>query len=53
MVSNLVGGQHGYLALNMTAREYMEQTDYAFVPPHNPGNHPPKMGTSQEQFLGI
>ena len=24
---------------------------YAFVPPHNPGNYPPKMGTAREQAL--
>ena len=36
--SNLVGGQHGHLALTMTAEDYMEQTLFAFVPPHNPGD---------------
>ena len=25
---------------------------YVSVPPHNPGNYPPKMGASQEQALG-
>ena len=30
----------------------MEQTDYAFVPPQNPGYYPPTMGTAQEQALG-
>ena len=51
MVSNLVGGHHRHLALTMTAEEYMEQTGYTFVPPHNPGNYPPMMGTAQEQVL--
>ena len=40
MVSNLGGGQHGHLALTMTAEEYMEQTGFMFVPPNNPGNYP-------------
>ena len=38
VASNLRGGRHGHLALTMTAKEYMEQTGFAFLPPHNPGN---------------
>ena len=49
MVSNLGGGQHGHLALTMTAEKYMEQTGFAFVPPHNPVNYPQSMGSAQEQ----
>ena len=30
----------------------MEQTGFAFVTPHKPGNHPQSMGSSQEQALG-
>ena len=36
VVSNLRGVQYGHLALTMTAEKYMEQTPFAFVPPHNP-----------------
>ena len=51
VASNLVGGRHGNLALTMTKEEYLSQTGYAFVPPHNPVNYPPTMGTAQEQAL--
>ena len=30
----------------------MEQTGFAFVLPHNPGEYPQIMGSSQEQALG-
>ena len=36
----------------MTSEEYMEQTGFAFVPPHNPGDYPQIMGSAQEQALG-
>ena len=36
----------------MTAEEYTEQTGFAFLPPHNPGNYPKSMGSAQEQALG-
>ena len=49
---NLTGVWHIHLTLTITAEEYMAHTGYAFVPPHNPGNYPPTMGTSQEQALG-
>ena len=49
---NFGGGRHGHLALMMTAEEYMEQTGFIFVPPHNPGDYPQSMGSSQEQTLG-
>ena len=52
VVSNLRGAQHGHLALIMTVKEYMEQTGFAFVTPHNPGNCSQRMGSSQEQALG-
>ena len=29
----------------------MEQTGFAFLPPHTPGNYPQSMGRSQEQTL--
>ena len=29
----------------------MAHTGYKFVPPNNPGDYPPKMGTAQEQPL--
>ena len=38
VVSNLEGGRHGYLTQTITAKEYMSQTGYAFVPLHNPGD---------------
>ena len=38
MVSNLRGGGHRHLALTMTTDDYIEQTGFTFVPPHNPGN---------------
>ena len=48
LASNIGRGQNGHLTLTMTLGDYMEQTGYAFVPPQNLGNYPPKMGTSQE-----
>ena len=30
----------------------MEQTGFAFVPPHNPGNYAQSMGRAQEQAIG-
>ena len=51
VASNLGGGQHGHLGLTMIAQAYTEHTGYKFVPPHNPLNYPPMMGTSQEQEL--
>ena len=50
--SNLGRGQHGHFALTMSAEKYMEHTGYVFVPPHNPVDYPPNMGTAQEQALG-
>ena len=38
VASNLRGGRHGHLALTITAEDYMEQTGFAFVPPHNSGD---------------
>ena len=49
---NLRGGRHGHLILTMAAEDYMEQTGYAFVPPQNPGNYLPTMGTAQDQAFG-
>ena len=49
--SNLRGGWHRHLILTMSSEEYMEQTGYAFVLPHNPGDYPPTMGTAQNQAL--
>ena len=36
----------------ITAEEYMEQTGFAFVLPHNPGDYPQSMGSAQYQALG-
>ena len=36
----------------MTGEEYTEQTGYAFVPPKNLDNYPPRTGTTEEQALG-
>ena len=52
MALNLRGGLNGHLTLTMTAEDYMAQRVHAFVPPHNPGNYPPTMGTAQDQVLG-
>ena len=41
VASNLGGGRHGYLALTMASEEYLDQTGYEFVSPHNPANYPP------------
>ena len=40
VASNYGGGQHGHLALTMSAADYRAQTGFAFVPPHNPGDYP-------------
>ena len=47
VASNLGGGRHRHLVLTITDEEYTTQTGYVFVPPHNPGDYPPTMGTSQ------
>ena len=52
VVSNLVGGWHRHLALTMISEEYMAQTGYTFLPPHNPRNLQSTMGTAQEQEIG-
>ena len=52
VASKLGGGRHRHLVLAMTSEEYTAQMGYALVPPHNPGDYLPKMGTSQEQALG-
>ena len=52
VVLNLRGGRHGHLTLTMTADEYKTQTEFAFVPPHNPGDYPQSMVNAQEQALG-
>ena len=31
MESNLVEGQHGHLALTMTAKDYLDQTDHDWM----------------------
>ena len=46
MASNFGGCRHRHLALSMTDEEYME------LPPHNPGNYPHRIGSSQEQAIG-
>ena len=51
VASNLGGGRHGQLVLTTTDEEYMSQKRYAFVPPRNPGNYPPTMGTTQVQAI--
>ena len=38
--------------LMMTEEDYAEQTGFAFVLPHNPGDYPQSMGSAQEQALG-
>ena len=52
LASNLSGGRNGHLVLNMTAEDYLEQMGHAFLPSHNRGYYPPKMGTAIEQALG-
>ena len=51
VASNLRGGRHGHIALTIVAKEYMAQTVFVFVPPHNPGDHPQIIGSAQEQAL--
>ena len=52
MESNLRGCWHGHLRITTTVDDYMAQTGYAFVSPHNPSNYLPIMGITQEQALG-
>ena len=47
MASNLIGSHHGHFDMTMTADEYKTQTEFAFVPPHNPGNYLQIMGNTQ------
>ena len=51
VASNLGGSWHGHLTLTTIMDYYTSKTGYAFVPPHNPRNYPPTMGTAQEQAL--
>ena len=52
MVSNLRGGRNDHLELIMNVEDYLAQTGHAFLPPHNPSDYPPTMGSAQEQALG-
>ena len=52
VATNLGGGRNGHLTLTMRAGYYMEQTGFAFVPPHNPCDYPQRMRSAQEQALG-
>ena len=36
----------------MTTKDFLIQTGYAFLPPHNPVKYLPTLGTYQEQALG-
>ena len=47
MESNLVEGQHGHLALTMTAKDYLDQTDHEVSLPNKPRYPPMMMGTIQ------
>ena len=49
VASKLIGGQKGNLTLTVTTKEYMIQTGFEFVHPHNPGNYPRSMVNDQEQ----
>ena len=51
-MSNLGGVRHGHLTLTTIAKEYTSHMGYEFVPPQNPDDFPPIMGTTQEQALG-
>ena len=51
MASNLRGGRHVHLMKIMTAKEYMAQMGYTFLPSHKTGTYPPTMGTAQEKAL--
>ena len=48
---NLGRGIHGHLVLMMAIEDYIYHTGHVFVPPPNPGDYPPMMGTAQEQAL--
>ena len=51
-MSNLRGGWYGHLMLTMTAEDYLVHMGHTFIPPHNPVNYPPTIGTTQYQALG-
>ena len=51
MSSNVGGGWHGHIALKVTSEEYVAQTGFSFLPPHNLGNYPPTTGNAQDQAL--
>ena len=47
VASNLGGGRIGHLLLTITTYYYLAQKCHSFVPPHNPGDYHPLMGTVQ------
>jgi hypothetical protein len=49
VTTNLGGGNHGHLALLMTAKEYLEETEKVFVVPTNPGDDPPTTIKPEDQ----
>ena len=51
VLSNLGGGQNGYLPLTITIEDYAAQAGFAFMPPHNLGDCPSTMGNAQDQAL--
>ena len=51
-MSNLRGGWYGHLMLTMTAEDYLVHMGHTFIPPHNPVNYSPTIGTTQYQALG-
>ena len=51
VASDIRGGRNRHITLTKTVDYYMAQTGYTFVPPRNPGNFPPMMGTYQEKAL--
>ena len=52
VLSNLIGGRHGHLALTITSKDYAAYTSFVFILLHNSGNYPPTMGNSQYLALG-
>ena len=51
MRSNIGGDCHRHLALTMAVEDYMTQTGYMFVTPHNLGYSPSTMKITHEQAL--
>ena len=53
VASNFDRGSHVHPPLTMVADNYLAHMRHKLVPPFNPDNYPPNLGTLREQVLGM